>query len=84
MNLPTKTTRVFDEIVEFIAAGTTPQSVIDFQLSDAAKARVADLIYQAKTKGLTEDEKKELDKYLVLEHLMTLVKARAHHYISAE
>ena len=84
MTTSTQTTRVYDEIIDFIAAGTTPQSVIDFQLSEAAKELVADLVYQAKTEGLTEDEKRELDKYLMLEHLMTLVKAKAHTYINAE
>ncbi len=57
MTTPTQTTRVYDEIIDFIAAGTTPQSVIDFQLSDTAKEHVADLIYQAKTEGLTGDER---------------------------
>ncbi len=84
MTTSTQTTRVYDEIIDFIAAGTTPQSVIDFQLSEAAKELVADLVYQAKTEGLTGDEKRELDKYLMLEHLMTLVKAKAHKYIHAE
>lgn len=84
MNTSTQTTTVYDEIIDFIAAGTTPQSVIDFQLSEAAQERLADLVYQAKTEGLTGDEKRELDKYLMLEHLMTLVKAKAHKYINAE
>lgn len=84
MTTSVKTTRVYDEIVDFIAAGTTPQSVIDFKLSDAAQERLEDLVYQAKTEGLTGDEKKELDHYLTLEHIMRLIKARAYTYISAE
>ncbi len=84
MTTSTQTTRVYDEIIDFIAAGTTPQSVIDFQLSEAAKELVADLVYQAKTEGLTEDEKRELDHFLTLEHIMRLVKARAYKYISVE
>lgn len=84
MTTSVKNTRVYDEIIEFIAAGTTPQSVIDFKLSDAAQERVADLVYQAKTEGLTGDEKKELDHFLTLEHIMTLIKARAYHYINAK
>ncbi len=84
MSTSVKTTKVYDEIIEFIAAGTTPQSVIDFQLSEAAKERLADLIYRSKTEGLTQDEKSELDKYLVLEHIMRLAKARAYQYINPE
>lgn len=84
MTTSVKTTRVYDEIVDFIAAGTTPQSVIDFQLSDAAQERLEDLVYRHKTGELTQDEKRELDHFLTLEHIMTLAKARAYTYISTE
>ena len=84
MTVSTQLTKVYDEIIDFIAAGTTPQSVIDFQPSEAAKERLADLIYQSKTEGLTSEEKSELDKYLVLEHIIRLAKARAYKYINPE
>ena len=84
MNTPVKTAKVYDEIIEFIAAGTTPQSVVNFQLSEAAKERLEDLVYRAKTEGLTGDDKRELDHFLTLEHIMRLAKARAYQYISAE
>jgi HNH endonuclease len=43
-----------------------------------------DLVYRAKTEGLTGDDKRELDHFLTLEHIMRLAKARAYQYISAE
>lgn len=82
MNTSVNTAKVYDEIIEFIAAGTTPQSVIDFKLSDAAKDRLEDLVYRAKTEGLTGSNKRELDHFLTLEHIMRLAKAKAHHYIN--
>ena len=45
MNLAPKTIKVYDEIVDFIASGTTPQSVIDFHLSETAQERLEDLVY---------------------------------------
>jgi hypothetical protein len=84
MNTPVKTTKVYDEIIDFIAAGTTSQSVANFQLSEAAKDRLEDLVYRAKTEGLTGDDKRELDHFLTLEHIMRLAKAKAHLYINAE
>lgn len=68
---------VYEEFVDFIAAGTTPESVVSFQPSEAAKARVADLIRREKTGGLSPDETAELKHYLQIEHLMRLAKARA-------
>lgn len=75
------TTRAYEEVIEFIAAGTSPSSVIGFQPSEAAKERVADLIRREKTTGLSPDEKSELDHYVQLEHLMRLAKARARRYL---
>jgi len=39
MNTSVKTIKVYDEIVDFIAAGTTPESVINFHLSETAQNR---------------------------------------------
>lgn len=72
---------IYEEIIDFIAAGTTPRSLVDFQPSDATKSRVADLIQREKTEGLSAEETEELDHYLQLEHLMRLAKARARQHL---
>jgi hypothetical protein len=69
--------RAYEEIVDFIAAGTTPVGVAHFEASSEAKAHVADLIAREKTTGLSADETSELDYFLKMEHLMRLAKARA-------
>lgn len=84
MTTSVNTTKVYDEIIDFIASGTTPQTVVNFQLSDSAKERLEYLVYQHKMGQLTPEEKKELDHFLTLEHIMTLAKAKAHQYLSAE
>jgi hypothetical protein len=67
----------YDEFIDFIAAGSTPQAVIDFQPSEEAKAHVADLVRRQKTQSLSPDETAELNQFLQIEHLMRLAKARA-------
>jgi hypothetical protein len=67
----------YDEFVDFIAGGSTPQAVIDFRASEGAKERVADLIRRQKTESLSPDETAELNQFLQIEHLMRLAKARA-------
>jgi hypothetical protein len=69
--------RVYEEIVDFIAAGSKPDEVARFQPSDDIRERVEDLISRARTASLSPDETAELDHYLELEHIMRLVKARA-------
>jgi len=71
----------YEEIVEFIAAGTTPSSVVAFRPSASAKARVADLISREKSEGLSDEETAELNHYMQLEHLMRLAKARARKHL---
>lgn len=74
----------YNEFVDFIAAGTTPQGVIDFRPSEATKAKVAELIHRQKTSSLSPDEAAELNQYLQIEHLMRLAKARARQYLGRE
>ena len=75
--------KAYEEIIEFIARGTTPNNVVAFRPSEAAKARVGKLITRHKNGGLNADEAAELEHYLQLEHLMRLVKARAHQHLVA-
>jgi len=78
------TMRAYEEIIDFIAAGTSPDRIVSYQPSQTAKDRVADLIFREKTEGISPDEKSELDHYLQLEHIMRLAKARAHQYVAHE
>jgi hypothetical protein len=75
--------RAYEEVIDFIAAGSSPSKVIAFRPSEAAKERVADLIAREKESGLTPDEISELEHYLQLEHIMRLAKARARKYLSS-
>lgn len=74
----------YDDFVNFIAAGATPQGVVDFRPSDVTKARVAELIGLQKAASLSAEETAELNQYLQIEHLMRLAKARARQRIGPE
>ena len=73
--------KAYEEVVEFIAAGTSPQNVVAFRPSEETKRRVFDLIEREREEFLTDDEKSELDHYLQIEHLMRLAKAKARKYL---
>jgi hypothetical protein len=73
----------YDEFVDFLAGGTTPQGVIDFRPSNETKTRVADLIRRQKLSSLSQDETAELNQYLQIEHLIRLAKARARQRLAA-
>lgn len=74
--------RAYEEVIEFIAAGTSPSDIISFQPSEAVKERIADLIHREKSTGISLEEKSELDHYMQLEHIMRLAKARARQHVA--
>lgn len=74
--------RAYEELVDFIAGGTTPGNIIAFRPSETSKNRALDLIQRKKMDNLSVDESSELDHYLQLEHLMRLAKARAQRFVS--
>jgi hypothetical protein len=68
---------VYWELIDFIAAGTTPEQVIAFRPSAAAQERVEELIAKAKDEDLSPDDQSELDYFFQLEHILRVAKARA-------
>lgn len=65
------------EIIDFIARGTTPQAVAEYRPSAQAQQRVAELMAREKERGLSPEDKSELDHFMELEHILRMAKARA-------
>ena len=55
-----------------------------FQPSEQVRNTVSDLIRREKDGALSPEEVAELNRYLELEHLMRLAKARAHRHLGHE
>ena len=75
--------RAYDEIIDWLAGGFTPEALVAYHPSEAVRERVAELIQEDKTTGLAPAEKTELVHYLQIEHLLRLAKARARHRLAA-
>ena len=71
------------EIIDFIAAGTTPESVAGFQPSPELQERVAQLLRQQSEDALSPDERAELDHFMDLEHILRMAKARARQILAS-
>jgi hypothetical protein len=71
------------EIIDFIAAGTTPSAVVQFRPSLEAQQRVCELIEREKAEGLSTEEKAELDHYMELEHILRMAKAKARQILAS-
>jgi hypothetical protein len=76
------TTPAYVEIIDFIAAGTTPEAVIDFRPSREAQQRVSELLQREQEQHLSIEEKSELDHFEELEHILRMAKAKARQILS--
>lgn len=71
------TTKSYEEIIDFIAAGSTPEAVVAFHPSDGVQQRVAELVERSREGSISAEDRSELEEYLQLEHIMIMAKARA-------
>ncbi|MCU0497319.1 MAG: hypothetical protein MUF87_08215 [Anaerolineae bacterium] len=67
-----------DEVLEFLLSSPTPQAIIAFHASDAAQARLRDLLTKNRNGGLTDAEQLELEEAGRVQHFFILLKAKAH------
>lgn len=65
-------------IVELLASQPSPQQIIAARPSPELQSRVSKLLGKSKSQTLSRQEERELDRYLMLEHLLRLAKAHAY------
>ncbi len=68
---------LFDEITDFLVSSPTPEQIIEFQPSEALNQRLHDLLDKNREENLTPEERDELDQFLEIGHLFTILKAKA-------
>ncbi len=66
------------EVARFLASQPAPEAIVAFHPSPNIATRMYELIGAERDGQLSEDERRELDTYLHIEHLMRLVKAEAY------
>jgi len=69
-------------IIELLTSGPTPEQVLAIQPSVELQARVNELLSRNKTADLSRQEEAELERYLMLEHLVRLAKAHAYQQLN--
>ena len=67
----------YQEAIEFLAQGMTPQELVAFRPSAEASARFEWLIQKEKSEGLLAEERDELERAMEVERVLSLAKARA-------
>ena len=65
------------EIMALLTSQPTPEQVLAIRPSPALQQRMSDLLQHNKEGGLSRTQEAELERYLMLEHLVRLAKAYA-------
>jgi hypothetical protein len=68
---------IFDGMIDFLASGPTPQQILEHKASPDLQERLEELLDNNREFGLTETERKELDAFREVNHVMIMLKARA-------
>ena len=68
---------VYDELVEYLARRASPQEVLAFEISDAAKRRAETLLERNSAGMLTPAEVVELEQMSHFDGLVSVLKAQA-------
>lgn len=74
---------VFEEMIDFLASSPTPRQIIKHKVSPAVQQRLEELLDKNGERELTAEEAAELDAFRRVNHLMVLLKARAHRALQA-
>lgn len=71
-------TQAATEVARFLAHHPTAEQIVAFHPSSEVAQRAYELIQTEREGSLSEEERQELESYLMIEYLMELVKLEAH------
>jgi len=76
-------TAAHEEVYEFLTTSLSLDAIIAFHPSAATESRIRELLDANRNGTLTEEERIELEEFSQVEHLVRMVKAKAHEKLSA-
>lgn len=76
MSMPVETQAVL-EIAHFITSQPTPEQILAFHASQSVAERAYALIAAERAGTITDEERRELDSYEAIEHIIIQAKAEA-------
>lgn len=71
------TEKIYSEFTDFITSNPSLEDIAEYRLSDAAEAFINDLLENNQNRRLSAEEQTELDHFMLLEHVMRMIKFKA-------
>lgn len=72
---------IYRYILEFMVSRPSPQEIMKFSPTPEMQVRASELLEKNRAGSLTKQEAEELDEYTRINHLVTMLKARALPYL---
>ena len=66
-----------DVVTDFLGAAPTLDEIAAYRLPDELQTRAHDLLAKNRAGSITDDERAEMEEFRQIDHLLTLVKAKA-------
>jgi hypothetical protein len=74
---------VYRHILEFLASNPSPEAIVNFRPTSKMQARISELLEKNREGQLTPAESTELDEYVHINNLISLLKARTFKLLKA-
>lgn len=68
---------IYQEIYYFLASSPSTEQILAFRPSEAAQARLGELLQASKEGRLSSEEQRELDEFEQVEHFVRMLKLYA-------
>ncbi len=77
MKTPVYSLPFYEQVLEFLASGPSTQEIVAYRPSKAAQTRFSRLLAANRECQLSAQEEEELDHYIDMDRMLSLLKAKA-------
>ena len=71
----------YEQVLDFLAASPSAQEIINFRPAPKAQQRFSELLELNRQRSLTLAENEELEHYIRIDQMVSLLKAKAYHHL---
>ncbi|MEM1359092.1 MAG: hypothetical protein AAGF89_12875 [Bacteroidota bacterium] len=75
--------RTVDKIIQFLTSFPTPEEVLAFTPPVESQSRLTELLNEQSARDLSQEEKQELDYFMLVEHIMRMARFTAKERLAA-
>ncbi len=74
----------YEDVLDFLASGPSTQQVVEYRPSAVAQKRFSALIDANRRRTLSLGEEEELDHYIQMDRMLSLLKAKSYKRLAAD